>query len=143
MRVPHDSRETFARVSHDVRVNFDQFYLSQLSLEMVLFMSHICRIGQIAEASLGCVYERLRMVGDGFTTYAKTWRRFRDNFVFTQKSITCLKLWRPVCDKFTMHVRTLRYHANVLRQFRDSSRPFGESIRKPIADLSHPSEIGT
>ena len=41
MRASHDSRETFARVSHDVRANFDQFYLSQLSLEMVLFMSHI------------------------------------------------------------------------------------------------------
>ena len=41
-----------------------------------------------------------------------------------------------------MHARTLRYHANVLRQFRDSSRRFGELIRKPIANSSHPSEIG-
>ena len=41
-----------------------------------------------------------------------------------------------------MHARTLRYHANVSRQFRDSSRRFGESIRKPIANSSHPSEIG-
>ena len=48
MRESHDSRETFARVSHDIRANFDQFDLSQLSLEMVLFMSHICRIVQIA-----------------------------------------------------------------------------------------------
>ena len=39
MRVSHDSRETFERMSHDVRANFDQFYSSQLSLEMVL-----CRI---------------------------------------------------------------------------------------------------
>ena len=49
VRASHDSHETFARVSHDVRANFDQFYLSQLSLEMVLFISHICRIVQIAE----------------------------------------------------------------------------------------------
>ena len=34
-----------------------------------------------------------------------------------------------------MHARTLRYHANVSRQF-------DESIRKPIANSSHPSEIG-
>ena len=39
MRASHDSRETFERMSHDVRANFDQFYSSQLSLEMVL-----CRI---------------------------------------------------------------------------------------------------
>ena len=42
MRASHGSREIFARVSHDVRANFDQFYLSQFSLEMVLIMSHIC-----------------------------------------------------------------------------------------------------
>ena len=41
-----------------------------------------------------------------------------------------------------MYARTLRYHVNVSRQFRDSSRWFGESIRKPIANSSHPSEIG-
>ena len=41
-----------------------------------------------------------------------------------------------------MHARTLRYHANVSRQFRDSSQRFCESIRKPIANSSHPSEIG-
>ena len=72
VRASHDSREIFARVSHDVRANFDQFYLSQLSLEMVLFMSHICRIVQIAETSLRCVCECLRSVGDGFATYAMT-----------------------------------------------------------------------
>ena len=43
MQASHDSRETFVRVSHDVRANFNQFYFSQFSLEMVLFMSHICR----------------------------------------------------------------------------------------------------
>ena len=41
-----------------------------------------------------------------------------------------------------MHAKTLWYHANVSRQFRDSSRRFGESIRKPIANSYHPSEIG-
>ena len=35
-----------------------------------------------------------------------------------------------------MHAMTLRYHANV-------SRHFGASIRKLIANSSHPSEIGT
>ena len=44
LRASHDSLETFVRVSHDARANFNQFYFSQLSLEMVLFMSHICRI---------------------------------------------------------------------------------------------------
>ena len=39
MQASHDSRETFERMSHDVRVNFDQFCSSQLSVEMVL-----CRI---------------------------------------------------------------------------------------------------
>ena len=66
MRASHDSRETFVRVSHDVRENFNQFNISQLSLEMVLFMSHISHIVQIAETSLRCVCERLRRVGDGF-----------------------------------------------------------------------------
>ena len=74
MRVSHNSRETFARVSHDVRANFDQFYLLQLSLEMVLFMSHICRIVQIAETSLRCVCECLRRVGDGFATGSRYMR---------------------------------------------------------------------
>ena len=41
MRASHDSRETFVRVPHDVRANFNKFYFLQLSLEMVLFMSHI------------------------------------------------------------------------------------------------------
>ena len=38
MRVSHDCRETFDRVSHDVRASVHQFYFSQLSREMVLFM---------------------------------------------------------------------------------------------------------
>ena len=84
VRASH-SRETFVWVSHDVRANFDQFYLSQLSLEMVLFMSHICRIVQIAELSFGCICKRLRRVGDGFATYAMTWLWFCDNFCRTKK----------------------------------------------------------
>ena len=83
-----------------------------------------------------------RRVRDGFATYAMTWRRFFNIFCCTKKSITCLKLWRPVRDEIAMHARTLRYHANVLRQFRDSSQRFGESMHKPIANSSHPSEIG-
>ena len=56
VRASQDSRETFARVSRDVRANFGQlFYLSLLSLEMVLFMSHICRIVHFKETSLLCV----------------------------------------------------------------------------------------
>ena len=61
VQASHDSRETFVRVSRDCRANFNQFYFSQLSLEMVLFMSHICRIVQIAETSLRCVCEGLLM----------------------------------------------------------------------------------
>ena len=91
----HDSRETFvrasqdfksfARVSHDVRANFSQFYFSQLGLEMVLFMSHICHIVQIAKNSLRYVCERLGRVCDGFVTYAMTWRQFCDDFCCTKK----------------------------------------------------------
>ena len=81
----HDSRETFVRVSNDFHANFNQFYFSQLSLEMVLFMSNICRIVQIAETSLRWVCERLLRVGDGSATYAMTWRRFCDDFCRTKK----------------------------------------------------------
>ena len=73
-RASHDSRESFVRVSHDVRANFNQFYFSQLSLEMVAYMSHICRIVQIAETSLRCVCERLRRVGDVFATGSRHMR---------------------------------------------------------------------
>ena len=85
MRASCDSRKTFVGASHDVRANFDQFSFSQLSLKMVLYISHICRIVQIAETSLRCVCERLRRVGDGFATYAMTWRRFCDDFCRTKK----------------------------------------------------------
>ena len=85
VRASHDSRDTFVRVSHDVCANFNQFYFSQLSLKKVLFMSHICRIMQIADTSMQCVCERLRRVGDGFATYAMTWRRFCYDFCRTKK----------------------------------------------------------
>ena len=75
MRASHDSRETFVRVSHDVCANFNQFYFSQLSLVQLIV--------QIAESSLRCVCERLRRVGDEFTTYA--WRWFCDDFSRTKK----------------------------------------------------------
>ena len=58
----HDSRETFAQVSHDVCANFDQFYLSQLSLEMVLFMSHVvalCRSRKLPCDVFANVFEGL------------------------------------------------------------------------------------
>ena len=94
MRASHDSRETFVRVSHDVCTNFNQFYFSQLSHEIVLFMSHICGIVQIAESFLRCVCERLRRAGngvcDGFATYEMTRRRFCDEFCRTKKYYMCV-----------------------------------------------------
>ena len=131
VRASHDSYETFVRVSHDVRANFNQFYFSQLSLKMVLFMSHICRIVQIVETSLRCVCERLRRVGDGFATYAMTWRRFCDDFCRTKKYY----MFKTLANRS----RCMRGLCDTMRTFRDSSRRFGESIRKPIANSSHPS----
>ena len=105
MRASHDSRETFVRVSHDVRANFKQFYFSQLkSRNGLIYVAYLsCRIVQIAEISLRCVCERLRRVGDGFATYAMTWRRFCDVFCRTKK-FTCLKLWRTVRDEFIFFI---------------------------------------
>ena len=87
-------------------------------------MSHICRIVQIAETSLRCVCERLGRVGDGFATYAMTWRRFYDDFCRT-KSIKC--------DEFAMHARTLRYHANDLRQSATVLRIDSQTHRELVA----------
>ena len=72
VQASHDCREPFVQVSHDVRGKIILFYFSQLSLEMVLFMSHICRFVQVAGTFLRCVCERLRRVSDGFATYAMT-----------------------------------------------------------------------
>ena len=132
MRASHDSHETFARVSHDVRANFDQFYLSQFSLEMVLFMSHICRIVQIAETFLRCVCEHLRRVGDGFATYAMTWRRFCDNFCRTKKYYM-FKTLATRSRRVAMHVRALLYHANVSRQLAMVWRIDSQTHRELVA----------
>ena len=117
------------RVYHDVRTNFDQFCFSQFSLEMVLFMSHICRIVQIAKSSLRCVCERLPGVGDGFATYAMTWRRFCDDF--------CRK------KKYYMF-KTL---ANRSRRIRDACEHFAipcerfATVRDGLADrIANPSQ---
>ena len=120
------------RASHDVRANFNQFHFSQLSLEIFLFMSHICRIMQIADTSLRYVCERLRRVGDGFATYAMTLDGFAMIFV-PQKIITCLKLWRTVRDEFAMHARTLRYHATLSRQFATVWRIDSQTHRELVA----------
>ena len=59
----HDSRETCARVSHNIRANFNQFYFvaikSRTSLINVAVYSHICGIVQIEEIKLRCVCEGL------------------------------------------------------------------------------------
>ena len=62
-RASHDSLETPARVSYDVRASF---IISQLSLEMVLFKSqssafvlHIYHMVQNVETKLKCVCEGL------------------------------------------------------------------------------------
>ena len=108
VRASHEIHETFVRVSRDVRPNFNQFYFSQLSLELVLFMSHICRSVQIEETSLRCVCERLRMVGDGFATYAMTWRWFCDDFCRTKKYymfktlVTRRRRIRDACEDFAI-----------------------------------------
>ena len=71
MRASHDSRETFEQMSDDVRANFDQFYSSQLSLEMVLchIFVTLCRSRNFP----CCVFAKgWRQVGDGFATYAMT-----------------------------------------------------------------------
>ena len=66
-RVSHDSREIFVRQSHDShgsRANFNQFYFSPLSLEMVLLMSHCADRGKFLAICL--------------RTSVKGWRRVRD-----------------------------------------------------------------
>ena len=130
VRASHERREIFARVSHDIRVNFNQFYFLAINLEVVLFMSQSFRICiahlsqvQITEIKLRCVYERLRRVGDGFATHATTWRLFCNDFCRTKKySIfkTFADCSRPF-DQFAMYAMTtkLRCHANVWRRFRD------------------------
>ena len=95
---------------------------------------------QIAETFLRCVCERLRTVSDGFATYTMTCRGFCHDFCRTKKYYMFKTLAnrsrrvRDACEDFAIHC--------TMRTFRDSSRRFGISIRKPIANSSHPSEIG-
>ena len=108
VRPSHDSRETFARVSHDSRANINQFYVSQFSLEMVLFMSHCADRGNFLPMCLRTSAKSWGRVCDGFATYAMTWRRFCDEFCRTKKYYmfkTFATRSRPVrdaCKDFAM-----------------------------------------
>ena len=85
----HDSRETFVRVSHDVRANINQFYFSQLKsrngLIYVAYLSHCADRGKFLVMCLRTSSKGWRRVGDGFATYAMAWRRFCDDFCRTKK----------------------------------------------------------
>ena len=88
MRASHDSREMFARVSHDVRANFDQFFIaikSRNGLIYVAYLSHCADRGNFLAMCLRMSAKGWRRVRDGFATYAMTWRRFCDNFCRTKK----------------------------------------------------------
>ena len=85
VRTSHDSRETFVRVSHDVLANCNQFFFSQLSLKMVLFMSHCADRGNFLAMRLRTFAKGWRGVRDGFATYAMTWQQFCDVFCRTKK----------------------------------------------------------
>ena len=74
MRASHYSRETFVQVSHNVRANFNQLYFSQLSLEIVAYLSH-CALSA----------RGWRRVRHGLTKYAMTWWWFCDDFCRTKK----------------------------------------------------------
>ena len=76
--------------------------------QSITFVSHICRIVQIAETKLQCVCERLRRVGDRFMTHAMSWRLFCDDFCCNKKVLhvilfgepfaTSLRCMRGLCD---------------------------------------------
>ena len=87
-------------------------------------------IVQIAESSLRCVCERLRRVGDEFTAYA--WRWFCDDFSRTKKYY----MFKTLAN----HSRRVRDACDACEDFAIPCEPF--AIRKPIANSSHPSEIG-
>ena len=76
---------TVVRHSRECLTTFVRILISFIYRNYVSKWSYSCRIVQIAETSLRCVCERLRRVGDGFATYAMTWRRFCDNFCRTKK----------------------------------------------------------
>ena len=88
------------------------------SLNNLIYVAYLSHCADRGNFLVMC----LRRVGDNFKTYAMTWRRFCDGFV-TQKRIACLiKLSQTIRDKFVMHARTLRCHANVWRRFRESNK---------------------
>ena len=103
-----------------------------------LFMSHICRIVQIAETSLRCVCERLRRVGDGFANYAMTWRGFCDDFCRTKKYCMFKTLAnrsrrvRDACEDFAIPCE----------RFATVRDGLSNRFANPLAKSSHPSEIG-
>ena len=78
-----------------------------------------------------------RQVHDGFATYAMTWQRFCDDFCRTKKYYMFKTLAnrsgrvRDACKDFVIPCeRFAIVHDGC------------ESFRKPIANTSHPSEIG-
>ena len=76
------------QVSHDVRANFARFYFLQLSLNSLIyvaFVSHCAARGNFLAMCLRTSAKVWRHFGDGFTTYAMTWRRFCDDFCRTKK----------------------------------------------------------
>ena len=88
VRASHDSRETLVRVSHDLCANFNQFYFSQLSLEIVLFMSHIfvalCRSWKLPCDVFANVCKGL-VTGSRQALDISDIRRFCDDFCRTKK----------------------------------------------------------
>ena len=89
MHVSHDRRETFVRVSHDSRANVAQFYFSQSSREMVLFMWQSIRIciaysWHCADHGNLVAMCPLR-VGHGLAPHAMTWRSIFGGFLSHKK----------------------------------------------------------
>ena len=74
MRASHDSRETFVRVSHDVRANFNQFFAikSRNSLIYIAYLSHCADRGNFLAMCLRTTAKGWRGVCDGFATNAMT-----------------------------------------------------------------------
>ena len=68
MRASHDSRETFGRVSRDVRANFDQFYLSQLMPSLHLAYDELTAIARCLNSHFRTIsvrrsYDIVRFLG--------------------------------------------------------------------------------
>ena len=107
MRASHDSCETFVRVSHDVRANFNQF-ISRNGLIYVAYLWHCADRGIFLAMCLRTSAKGWRQVGDGFATYAMTCRRFCDDFCHTKKYYMFKTLAnrsrrvRDACEDFTI-----------------------------------------